>query len=329
MERQKQIRTEEPKEILTRKEADDKIAEEFVEKLFRTPVEVITNDLMRLSKSIRAQIGWKLHIRHNPDNISVGHSNLVAQLLLEAGETPATGPEQQLLDLWNVYNVNITEDPVRTVALFQPAQAPLQEPQVKKITTRAQNGLTEMIYYVSDPYEDYVKNVEGEPIPARFKVAPESRQLKVLELLINGKVKAESILDGGSMIVTMSEVVAWKANLNWNPNIVIQVESANQSIDTSLGLAENVPFRIGNIVVYLQVHIIRNAAYEVLLGQPFDCITQLVVQNSQDGTQLVTLTDPNDGNKRLTVPTQECRTRYILKEENLAQGFLLTLRIWS
>jgi hypothetical protein len=56
---------------------------------------------------------------------------------------------------------------------------------------------------------------------------PESRQLKVVKLLINSKIKVESILDSGSMIVTMSEVVAHEADLNWNPDIVIQVESAN------------------------------------------------------------------------------------------------------
>ena len=326
VERQRRIQPELPKEILSGKEAEDAIAEEFVKKIFEVPIEVVAKDLVRLSKSVRAKIGRRLRTGKYGDRIPVDKTRLVAQLLAEAEETPTEGSERQRLDLWNVYNANVTETPVRTVALYQPASAPLKEPRVGKMMARTESGVLETICYVTDPYEDYVRSVgDDNAMPARFRVAPESRQLRIVEPLINGKVKVECILDGGSMIVTMSEVVARQADLNWNPDIVIQVESANQSVDTSLGLAENVPFRIGGIIVYLQVHIIRNAAYDVLLGRPFDCITQLVVQNSRDGQQLITLTDPNDEARRLTVPTQERKGRLLPREEPV-QGFLLTSR---
>ena len=326
VERQRRIQPELPKEILSGKEAEDAIAEEFVKKIFEVPIEVVAKDLVRLSKSVRAKIGRRLRTGKYGDRIPVDKTRLVAQLLAEAEETPTEGSERQRLDLWNVYNANVTETPVRTVALYQPASAPLKEPRVGKMMARTESGVLETICYVTDPYEDYVRSVgDDNAMPARFRVAPESRQLRIVEPLINGKVKVECILDGGSMIVTMSEVVARRADLNWNPDIVIQVESANQSVDTSLGLAENVPFRIGGIIVYLQVHIIRNAAYDVLLGRPFDCITQLVVQNSRDGQQLITLTDPNDEARRLTVPTQERKGRLLPREEPV-QGFLLTSR---
>ena len=326
VERQRRVQPELPKEILSGKEAEDAIAEEFVKKIFEVPIEVVAKDLVRLSKSVRAKIGRRLRTGKYGDRIPVDKTRLVAQLLAEAEETPTEGSERQRLDLWNVYNANVTETPVRTVALYQPASAPLKEPRVGKMMARTESGVLETICYVTDPYEDYVRSVgDDNAMPARFRVAPESRQLRIVEPLINGKVKVECILDGGSMIVTMSEVVARQADLNWNPDIVIQVESANQSVDTSLGLAENVPFRIGGIIVYLQVHIIRNAAYDVLLGRPFDCITQLVVQNSRDGQQLITLTDPNDEARCLTVPTQE-RKRRLLPREEPVQGFLLTSR---
>ena len=326
VERQRRVQPELPKEILSGKEAEDAIAEEFVKKIFEVPIEVVAKDLVRLSKSVRAKIGRRLRTGKYGDRIPVDKTRLVAQLLAEAEETPTEGSERQRLDLWNVYNANVTETPVRTVALYQPASAPLKEPRVGKMMARTESGVLETICYVTDPYEDYVRSVgDDNAMPARFRVAPESRQLRIVEPLINGKVKVECILDGGSMIVTMSEVVARQADLNWNPDIVIQVESANQSVDTSLGLAENVPFRIGGIIVYLQVHIIRNAAYDVLLGRPFDCITQLVVQNSRDGQQLITLTDPNDEARRLTVPTQERKGRLLPREEPV-QGFLLTSR---
>jgi hypothetical protein len=42
--------------------------------------------------------------------------------------------------------------------------------------------------------------------------------------------------------------------------------SANSGINQSLGLSHNVPFLVGDITVYLQVHILRNPAYDILKG---------------------------------------------------------------
>ena len=71
-----------------------------------------------------------------------------------------------------------------------------------------------------------------------------------------------------------------------------------------MGLAKNVPFALGPVTVYLQVHIIRDPAYQVLLGRPFDTLTESNVQNFVDGMQTITITDPNSG-KRCTIPTYE------------------------
>ena len=70
-----------------------------------------------------------------------------------------------------------------------------------------------------------------------------------------------------------------------------------------MGLARNVPFRWGELKVYLQVHVIRNPAYKILLGRPFDVLTRSRTDH-EDGNQLLTLTDPNSG-KSWTVPTYD------------------------
>ena len=84
--------------------------------------------------------------------------------------------------------------------------------------------------------------------------------------------------------------------------MVIHMQSANRQVQKTLGLARNVPFLFREITVYLQVHIIQEPAYKVLLGWPFDVLTKSEVKNSKDGVQLVTITDPNMGNK-VTLPT--------------------------
>ncbi len=78
--------------------------------------------------------------------------------------------------------------------------------------------------------------------------------------------------------------------------------SANGSVNQSLGLACNVTFLVGDITLYLQVHILRSPTYNILLGQPFDILTQSVVCNYHDKNQTITIKDPNTG-KSVTVPT--------------------------
>jgi hypothetical protein len=92
------------------------------------------------------------------------------------------------------------------------------------------------------------------------------------------------------------------SGLIWDPTLNIFMQSANGAVEKSVGLARNVPFRWGEMTLYLQVHIIRGPAYKVLLGRPFDTLTQSKVENSRDGGQVVTLTDPNSGQK-WTIPT--------------------------
>ena len=55
----------------------------------------------------------------------------------------------------------------------------------------------------------------------------------------------------------------------YDPAIKLNMQSANGTRDWSLGLARNVPFTIGTITLYLQVHIIDSPAYDILLGRPF------------------------------------------------------------
>jgi hypothetical protein len=51
------------------------------------------------------------------------------------------------------------------------------------------------------------------------------------------------------------------------------MQSANSDINQSLGLSRNVPCKFGDIVLYLQIHVICAPAYDMLLGRPFDVLT--------------------------------------------------------
>ena len=66
----------------------------------------------------------------------------------------------------------------------------------------------------------------------------------------------------------MSEAICHNLGLAYDPSIVLHMQSENGNLDQLLGLAHNIPFQIGAITMYLQVHVISLPAYDVLLGRP-------------------------------------------------------------
>jgi Aspartyl protease len=133
-------------------------------------------------------------------------------------------------------------------------------------------------------------------------VARTSSSVRSIDALIDGKQKHECILDPGSQVIAMSEAICHEVGLPYDPTLRIRLISANGTFDYSLGLARNIPFQVGTITIYLQVHIIREPSYGILLGRPFDIITQSVVRNFANADQTITVFDPNTG-RRATIPT--------------------------
>jgi hypothetical protein len=76
-----------------------------------------------------------------------------------------------------------------------------------------------------------------------LNVTKESYGLQSIMLTIDNKEEIKGIVDPGSQIIAMSEGVCHDIGLNGD-------------VDQSLGLAQNVPCRIGTITLYLQIHVI-------------------------------------------------------------------------
>ena len=166
------------------------------------------------------------------------------------------------------------------------------------------NGMSKGSVVVSDPVMQYLNALGPGEKPKSVVVAAESHALRTVYPLINGVGEVESLLDPGSQIISMSRDVARTLQVTWDPDITVHMESANKTLEKTLGLAKNVPFVFGPITVYLQVHVIEKVAYRVLLGRPFDTITESEVKNCKDGSQSLTLTDLNTG-ERCVMHTHE------------------------
>jgi hypothetical protein len=154
----------------------------------------------------------------------------------------------------------------------------------------------------TDPVETYLNSLAPSQIPGPFIVAKESHSLRSIVMDIDNATAVECVIDPGSQIIAISEEICHDMGLLYDPTITLHMQSANGEIDKSLGLAHNVPCRLGSVTLYLQIHVIRSPAYDILLGRPFDVLTESTVKNYHNEDQTITITDPNS-NRTVTVPT--------------------------
>ncbi|KZT21243.1 hypothetical protein NEOLEDRAFT_1181871 [Neolentinus lepideus HHB14362 ss-1] len=155
---------------------------------------------------------------------------------------------------------------------------------------------------VPDPVDQYFKGLAPGKIPLHFHVAKESLVLCSIVSLVDNKEKVKAILDPGSQIIAMSEGVCLSLGVAFNPMVRVQMQSTNKTVDLTLSLAHNVLFQAGSITLYLQMHVVHDPAYNILLGQPFDVLTQSNIRNFFNETQTITITDPNS-DLVVTIPT--------------------------
>jgi hypothetical protein len=155
----------------------------------------------------------------------------------------------------------------------------------------------------SDPVLQYIlENQDAEP--RKLIVARPSESLRAIFITINGVGQEECLLDDGSMIVSMSKVVATELGLTWDPEVRINMESASNHVEKSLGIAKNVCFNIGGLDLFLQVHILEKPPYRVLLGRPFSVFASCRTKVFPDGATEITITDPNT-RATATIPTYQ------------------------
>jgi hypothetical protein len=155
---------------------------------------------------------------------------------------------------------------------------------------------------IPDIYETYINSLAPGEWPIPLNVAQESHALRSITMVVDNREEVEGIIDPGSQIIAMSEAVCHDIGLAYDPSIKLNMQSANSEVDQSLGLARNVPCKINSITLYLQIHIIRSPAYDILLGRPFDVLTESTVKNFPNEDQTITIVDPNT-KRSITIPT--------------------------
>jgi hypothetical protein len=130
-------------------------------------------------------------------------------------------------------------------------------------------------------------------------------------MVVDNREEVEGIIDPGSQIIAMSEAVCHDIGLAYDLSIKLNMQLANSEVDQSLGLSHNIPWKINSITLYLQIHIIRSPAYNILLGRPFDVLTESTIKNFPNEDQTITIIDPNIKHS-ITIPTLP-RTLHVIE----------------
>jgi len=124
-------------------------------------------------------------------------------------------------------------------------------------------------------------------------VADHSVNLRVLDLILNDKIQVEAILDEGSQIVGLRKDIWEKLGVPIWSDHKMNMVSANASSNQTIGLIHDLKVTIGVYNFYLQVQVVENASYEMLLGRPFLTLTEANTQHWANGDSHITLQDPN------------------------------------
>jgi hypothetical protein len=150
-----------------------------------------------------------------------------------------------------------------------------------------------------DPVDAYLAAFvnDSPPVPldvAKYEdsAAVHSLPLRVIYPEFAPGVQPECILDGGAQIVVMRKDVWEQLQVPLATHWTMSMESANSGTTRTLGFVENHPVKIGHIVIHLQIQVVEDAPFEVLLGRPFFDVTSCAEVSKQGGEHSIYIRDP-------------------------------------
>ena len=147
--------------------------------------------------------------------------------------------------------------------------------------------------FEDEPVSTYFDAARYEPTPSTPN-APQSLPLRVIFPTFGAGVQPECILDGGAQIVVMRKDIWEKTNA---PLVAkcMPMESANSGTTMTMGIIEDHPVQLGPITVRLQIHVVEEAPFEVLLGRPFFDVLSCAEISTTGGAHEIRVKDPKDG----------------------------------
>ena len=125
--------------------------------------------------------------------------------------------------------------------------------------------------------------------------AAQSLPLQVIFPMFAPGVQPKCILDRGTQVVIMRRDIWEQLRTPLVANQAMRMESANVTTTLTMGLIENHPVTIGSVTVFLQIQVVEDTPFEVLLGRPFFDITNCTEISCSGGSHQILIKDPKTG----------------------------------
>lgn len=126
-------------------------------------------------------------------------------------------------------------------------------------------------------------------------LTPASLPLRVIFPTFALGVQPECILDGGAQVVVTRKDIWQKLRALAYLDCAISIQSTNSQTTTTFGLVPDHPVQLGPITIYLQIQVVEEAPFEVLLGRPFFDITSCSEVSTSGGGHEIQVKDPKTG----------------------------------
>lgn len=276
VDRPRQVEKESPAYITRAPIEQNNLGQDILEEILRAPLDMTVGQILGASPVVRKELGRQIaKVRQMPEKDKIEPKRVQFKATIE----------------------EVEDDAEEIEFIIPPGGMSVDELPYAAFTTQ-QKG----VIVAGDPVMQYLSSLAQGEIPKQLYAPRDSYALRSVYPIINNIGTEEALIDSGSQIVSMSRDTAVLLGLTWNPAITINMQSAQGHIEKTLGLSKNVPFQFGEITILLQVHIINKPAYKILLGRPFDALTESEIKNQSNGAQTITLTEPTS-HTRVVLPT--------------------------
>jgi hypothetical protein len=139
-------------------------------------------------------------------------------------------------------------------------------------------------------------------------VAEDSAPLHTIKAKVGRKLEYDCVIDNSSSIVAISKAVWQRLGALIRSDLIMRMESSHGTIEKTIGVLKNYPIRVRSEDFYMQIQVSDSLPCDILLGRPFFMYTGTTTSDHPDGSQEITLRNPNTGDE-ITVITEERRKK--------------------
>ena len=167
----------------------------------------------------------------------------------------------------------------------------------RKVAVNVLETEEEIDSYLSSCLENTVAStpVDFDRYKPTTSSAAHALPLRVIRPKFGDGVSAECILDSGAQVVIMRKDIWEKLGIPIVADKLMNLEAANSARTMTMGLLEDLPVHLGSVTVFLQVQVIEEAPFEVLLGRPFFDVLSCSEVSSPGGNHQLHIKDPKTG----------------------------------